>query len=172
MKRFALMAVIALLSFSSAHAQSEKHNNWHQKMMSEKIAFITMKLNLTPEEAQVFWPVYNQISKEKFELQKQVKVAYMELKKALNEGTASDKEIDKLLDKYLEAKLAAEMSGKGEADKYRKVLSGKKVAKLYIAEESFRRQHINSIKGGHHGHKPGNASRPEGSQGNGPKGAK
>lgn len=172
MKRFALMAVIALLSFSSAHAQSEKHNNWHQKMMSEKIAFITMRLDLTPEEAQVFWPVYNQISKEKFELQKQVRTAYMELKKALNEDTTSEKEINKLLDKYLEAKLAVEMSGKGEADKYRKVLPGKKVAKLYIAEESFRRQHINNIKGGHHGHKPSNNPRPAGSQGNGPKAAK
>lgn len=29
-----------------------------------KIAYITRKLNLTPEEAQHFWPIYNQYAKE------------------------------------------------------------------------------------------------------------
>lgn len=31
-----------------------------EKLKSHKIAFLTEKLDLTPEEAQKFWPVYNQ----------------------------------------------------------------------------------------------------------------
>ena len=131
--------------------------------MSEKIAFITMELSLTPEEAQVFWPVYNQISQQKQESQKAVATAYRALLEALKSDTATDKEIDKLLDEYLAAKQAHKESGKGDAAKYRKVLPSKKVAKLYVAEENFRRHHIRNFKGGHHGQgspKPGNRPSP------------
>ena len=40
MKNFAIMAVLALLSFSNIQAQPQK-GGWQEKMMSEKIAFIT-----------------------------------------------------------------------------------------------------------------------------------
>ncbi|MBL4625634.1 MAG: hypothetical protein JKY42_10920, partial [Flavobacteriales bacterium] len=33
----------------------------YEKMRAHKIAYITEKLNLTPDEAQVFWPVYNEL---------------------------------------------------------------------------------------------------------------
>ena len=180
MKNFTLIAILALLSFSNIQAQPKQKCNWQEKMMSEKIAFITMELQLTPEEAQVFWPVYNQIAKEKFEMQKQVKTAYASLKKALAEGTASDKEINAMLDDYLAAKQANKEVGKDDADRYRKVLPAKKVAKLYVAEENFRRHHIRNFKGGHKG--PGTAGqsaqggngsgRPAQGQGGGKPGAR
>ena len=128
--------------------------------MSEKIAFITMELSLTPEEAQVFWPVYNKIEQKKQEAQKTVSASYKALREALKSETATDKEIDKLLDEYLAAKQAHRDLNKGDVAKYRKVLPSKKVAKLYIAEEKFRRQHIRNFKNGQggapgHGGKPG-----------------
>ena len=30
------------------------------KLEAQKVAFITQRLNLTPEEAQLFWPIFNQ----------------------------------------------------------------------------------------------------------------
>ena len=163
MKNFAIMAVLALLSFSNIQAQQKQKCNWQEKMMSEKIAFITMELQLTPEEAQVFWPVYNQISQKNKETQKAMNKAYRAMVKALEEGTVSDKELNALLDDYLAAKQAHKEAGKGDADQYRKVLPAKKVAKLYVAEENFRRHHIRNFKGGHKG--PGGAGCP--AQGNG-----
>ena len=106
MKNFAIMAVLALLSFSNIQAQPKQKCNWQEKMMSEKIAFITMELQLTPEEAQVFWPVYNQISQKNKETQKAMNKAYRAMVKALEEGTVSDKELNALLDDYLAAKQA------------------------------------------------------------------
>ena len=165
MKNFAIMAVLALLSFSNIQAQPKK-GGWQEKMMSEKIAFITMELQLTPEEAQIFWPVYNQIAQEKKETQKAMMTAFRAMKTALAEGTASDKEINALLDTYLAAKQVHKESGKGDVDKYRKVLPAKKVVKLYVAEENFRRQHIRNFKGGHKG--PGGAGQPaQGGNGSG-----
>ena len=163
MKNFAIMAVLALLSFSNIQAQPKQKCNWQEKMMSEKIAFITMELQLTPEEAQVFWPVYNQINQKNKEAQKAMSKAYRAMVKAMEEGTVSDKELNALLDDYLAAKQAHKEAGKGDADQYRKVLPAKKVAKLYVAEENFRRHHIRNFKGGHKG--PGGAGCP--AQGNG-----
>ena len=151
---FAAIAAFAIISMSYAMAQPPKQN-WHEKMMSEKIGYLTAQLELTPEEAQMFWPVYNQIAEKNKELNKAVGEAYKALTQALKEGTASDKEIDKLLDKYLAAKLAQKDKGKGDVAQYRKVLSSQKVAKLYVAEENYRRHLINKMKH-HHGHKSDN----------------
>ena len=151
---FTAVAAFAVISLTSIlNAQPPKKGNWHEKMMADKIAFITMELNLTPEEAQVFWPVYNQVGAEKMKVQKAVHEAYSALKKALEDEAASDKDVDKLLDEYLAAKQAQADSSKEDLAKFRKVLSGKKVAKLYIAEEKFRRDKIRDMKAPY-GHGP------------------
>jgi len=164
------MAVIALLSITNIQAQSKK-SEWQEKVMSEKIAFITTELELTPEEAQVFWPVYNQVTKENNESHKAMMAAYRAMTKAIEEGTASDKEIGQLLDEYLAAKQKNNNAGNDDVEKYRKVLPAKKVARLYIAEENFRRHHIRNFKSGHKGLGVGNGSgRPV--QGGGKPGAR
>lgn len=141
------LAAFALLSVSNVQAQTNKGEGWQNKIKSEKIGFITTELNLTPEEAQVFWPVYNKIAAEKGLLQKKVKETYSALLKAMKENTASEKEINKLLDDYLAAKQAVQDAGRQDAEKYRKVLSGEKVARLFVAEEKFRRQSIRNLGG-------------------------
>ena len=158
---FAAVAAFVIISMSYAMAQPPKQN-WHDKMMSEKIGYLTAQLELTPEEAQVFWPVYNQIAEKNKELNKAVGESYKALIVALREGTASDKEIDKLLDKYLAAKQAQKENGKSDVAQYRKVLSSQKVAKLYVAEENYRRHQINRMRP-QHGHK-GDGKCPKGPQ--------
>lgn len=152
MKTFRLFAVMTAVALFSITAAAQPKENWQDRIKSEKIAFITAELELTPEEAQVFWPVYNQIEKTAQEAQKAVMTSYRALLEALKSDTATDKEIDKLLDEYLAAKLAQKNLGKDDAAKFRKVLSSKKVAKLYVAEEKFRRHHIRNLNGGHQGH--------------------
>ena len=161
----AAVAAFTLLSISNIQAQPQhKNNGWQERMQSEKIAFLTTELNLSPDEAQVFWPVYNEIANRKAELQKQVRDSYKALLKALNEEGATDQDLNKLLDNYLAAKQAVQDAGKGDAAKYRKVLPGKKVAKLYVAEEKFRRQNIRNLGG----HKP--QGHPQGKPQGGPHG--
>lgn len=165
LKVFAVaLAAFALLTTSSIQAQSQKGEGWRERMKSEKIGFITMELNLSPEEAQVFWPVYNEVADQKAGLQKTVKEAYTALLNALKTEEISDTEIDKLLDNYLAAKQAVQEFTKGNAAKYRKVLSSKKVAKLYVAEEKFRRQNIRNLGGPkpHGGPQGAHQGRPHG----------
>ena len=38
-------------------------NGWRERVRAEKYAFITEEIDLTESEAQVFWPIYNEIQK-------------------------------------------------------------------------------------------------------------
>lgn len=147
----AAMAVLALLQISDIQAQPRPDCNWQDKMMSEKIAFITMELNLTPKEAEEFWPIYNQIVKEKNEVHNLSMTTYKALKQAVEEGKTNPEELDRLLNDYLKAKDLCHTTCQDNAEQYRKVLPAEKVAKLYVAEEKFRRQHIRNFKGSQQG---------------------
>lgn len=142
-----LTAVILLASAISASAQMNGQGDWKQKMLSEKIAFLTIELGITPEEAQVFWPVYNQVDKERDEAMLNVFKAFKELENGVAAGK-DNKEVEKLLEAYLKAMERQREVDDNAADQYRKVLSIDKVAKLYVGEEKFRRQHIRRLHGG------------------------
>lgn len=135
------LAAMVCMGFS---ANASIADDWKEKLMAEKIAFLTLEVGLTPEEAQVFWPVYNQVEKEKDEAMFNVIRTYKEMNKAIEEKK-SEKEISALLDKYLEAQKKVNEIENGIAAKYKAVLPVEKVAKLYVAEEKFRRQQIRKL---------------------------
>ena len=145
MKKFIILSFF-LSSFllTSAHAANDNQGDWKQRIMSEKIAFLTIEMGITPEEAQAFWPVYNQVDKERDEAMRKVFMAFKELEDAVSEKK-SEKEISKLLAKYQDA---IEQQGKVESEageKYEKVLPVEKLAKLYVGEEKFRRQQVRRL---------------------------
>ena len=128
-------------------ANASVAEDWKEKLMAEKIAFLTLEVGLTPEEAQVFWPVYNQVEKEKDEAMFNVIRTYKDMSKALEEKK-SEKEVSALLDKYLEAQKKVNEIENGITAKYKAVLPVEKVAKLYVAEEKFRRLQIRKLHDG------------------------
>ena len=146
-----IMMIAAAMAFLCMDISADAHKrcgeDWKEKMMCEKIAFLTAELGLTPEETQVFWPVYNQVEKEKDDAMMEVIKAYKELRKATDEGKVG-KDISDLLDKYVDAQKKSRKIDNGVADRYKAVLPVEKVAKLYVAEEKFRRHHIRNMKGG------------------------
>lgn len=151
----AVLLFAGLNAFAAGQRQHNNQEDWKQKMQSEKIAFITTEVGLTPEEAQNFWPVYNELDKEKDNAMREVFKAYRALETAIKEGK-SEKEINALLDQYLAAQKQQRELDEKTVEKYRKVLSGDKVAKVFIAEEGFRRHHIRNLHG-----KPGGPQPPQ-----------
>ena len=140
-------AAVSLFAVSmEASCPEGEGKDWRERIMSEKIAFLTGVIGLTPEEAQAFWPVYNQTWDERGKAQFAVMKAYRELEEAVDGNRTKD--IPALLDKYLDAIKVRNKTDEACADKFRKVLPVEKVAKLYIGEERFRRQQIHKL---HHG---------------------
>ena len=68
-KKVPLILLIGFL-VTSISAQRTNQQFDYEKFKSQKIAFITEKLNLTPKEAQEFWPVYNEFEKQRMTWQK------------------------------------------------------------------------------------------------------
>ena len=151
MKRIISLAACLLLAVSLfAQPQGHKQNEEQRKkeferIQSEKIAFITQELDLSPEEAQVFWPVYNQCWKEALQAHKDMRDAFDAIrgKKA---DELSDAELEKKLDAYIQANEASNQVMAKWYPKFKKVLPIRKVAKLYQAEEAFQMRMINNLR--------------------------
>jgi hypothetical protein len=138
------ICMMVLIGAGTAQAQQKTDDGWKERVMSEKIAFLTMELNITPEEAQVFWPVYNKVEKEIDQARHDVIRSYKNLAEAIDAGKSS-KEISTLLENYLQAKVTQDKLDNASAETYKGILPVEKVAKLFVAEEKFRRQYINKL---------------------------
>lgn len=130
-----------------APATEVKKYPTREEILSQKIAFFTQELDLSPEEAQKFWPVYNEGGKKIHAAHKQVNRTLKEINNALSaEPAASDKEIEALMEKYFSA-LKAEAQVQEEAyEAIAKVLPLKKAAKTFTLEEKFRVMLIKQLR--------------------------
>ncbi|HNU87951.1 MAG TPA: hypothetical protein PKJ94_06670 [Ferruginibacter sp.] len=86
MKKYLLILTLVLTGFSFAKAQEADENKKVQDIKALYVAYVTKQLDLTPDEAQKFWPVHTQfendiksVNKDLPELQKQQ--AYLDVKK-------------------------------------------------------------------------------------------
>ena len=150
--RTLIAAIFALVCTISTDAQPRVNEEWREKMMNAKIAFLTSEIGLSTQEAQAFWPIYNEVNMEKDKSMRSAIRSYRALENAVNEGKTG-KEIEKLLNEYLDAQNKQRAVDSSAAEKFRKVLSVEKLAKLYIAEEKFRRQQIQRLHRGNGEHK-------------------
>lgn len=68
MKKFLLITIIATVSLFSAKAQDDQptpdEKQRQEKIQALYVAYITRQLELTPDEAQKFWPVHTQFTNE------------------------------------------------------------------------------------------------------------
>ena len=137
---------VSLFAQPQGHKQNEQQRKKEfERIQSEKIAFITQELDLSPEEAQVFWPVYNQCWKESLEAHHKMMEAASEFRGQKGEEL-SDAELEKKLDAYIQANKASNQVMADWYPKFKKVLPIHKVAKLYQAEEAFQMRMINNLK--------------------------
>ena len=118
-----------------------------EELQSQKIAFFTQELELTPDEAQKFWPVYNAEEKKQFAARKAINEALKELNDALkSEPQASPAEIKVLMNNYFKA-CEEEISVQSDSfEEISKVLPVHKAAKTFSLEEKFRVMLIKQLR--------------------------
>ena len=122
-------------------------NGWRERVRSEKVAFLTQEIDLTESEAQVFWPIYNEIQKAQREGFEEVQKAYMAMEKGVQEKKTG-KEMEKLVHAYIDAKDKNDGIETKYMNKLLKALPAEKVARYYVAEEKFRHQQIGRLGNG------------------------
>ena len=128
--------LVVMVSVASSQERRGQSPEMGQRMKAEKVSFLSSWLNLTPEEAQAFWPVYNEFDRKKSELE----AKRMDLEYRSNEKmeSLSEAELKKMNEGYIAA-FAEESHLMQEYNKqFLKVLPLKKVMKLYESERKFR----------------------------------
>jgi hypothetical protein len=63
-KLYFILSFVFLTTLANAQDNQPPTQKTQQDIEALKVAFISRELDLTPDEAQKFWPVYNQYSKE------------------------------------------------------------------------------------------------------------
>ena len=114
-----------------------------EKVEALRIAIYTQELQLTTQEATVFWPIFN----EYLEKQEKIKLQFgEEKKKFIQKGQLSDEDAEKALDLYLEFRLNQLNLEKEYIEKLKKAIPVQKVLKLQKAETKFKKALIEEIK--------------------------
>jgi hypothetical protein len=114
---------------------------------AQKIAFISTELALTPEEAEKFWPIYNEYDAKMDEIRKERK-GYMKELKTINELSA-DRAYE-LTELILNTDTKEAALRKEYLSKFAEVLDKKKAAKVFYAEEKFKRELLKEIRDHEH----------------------
>ncbi len=142
--------LIYLLTFVlSLGAFAQPGSRWkekQEKIEALKIAFITQELNLSPQEAQQFWPVYNQLEEELKVVRKDKWTNRIEAGMMLDFDIMSDADIEDALRIEFETAERELALRKKYFDEFKKVIPLKKVALLYKAEERFKMKLLDELR--------------------------
>ena len=152
-----LILILCTLTFVVNAQESKEREERREKYRSMKIAYFTERLELTPEEAEKFWPLYNEVEKKKHELPNR-NIRPRHYTQQLENLT--DEEIEKITDDIIDArKKEAQLSAEFHED-LKKFLSPKKIMKLYITEVQFREYILRKIRDERAGSKPVKGKNP------------
>lgn len=147
MKLKIITILVVILSMFSQISIAQPPGGMHErseKIKAMKVEFITTKLDLTVEEAQAFWPVYNEFMK-KMDALEQKRRSTM---RANRDKELTDKEINELIELNFDTDQAILDLKRAYDSKFKAVLPIKKVGKLYRAEEQFKHELIKRLRRG------------------------
>jgi len=129
---FVLMAQISL----------GQNREARERIESARIALITERLGLTPEQAQSFWPLYNQYNLERRALNQQ----FMQARKDIDINKMTEDEGRKLMKFGLEIKEKQLHLEKSYSERLNEVVSSQQMLSLRKAEEDFRKMIIQRLE--------------------------
>ena len=131
-----LIAIIATISLNAMAQKGER-------LETMKIGFITERLNLSSEEAKVFWPVYNKFTDDMKKLRQSSKGKISE--EMADMPAMTDAEAEKVLNDMVNFKIQEADLLKKYAAEFKKVIPVKKVVLLLKAENDFKRELLKKL---------------------------
>ena len=144
MKNFVLVIFCLGLSLVSLKAQPHGGRGpGHEQIEAARIAFITEQLNITPEQAQQFWPIFNQYEDQRDELRRSMRGSWQQIRDA---ESLSDAEAEALVHKLMDMRQKELDLEKAYTEKVLKVLTPQQVVQLDVAEERFKRMVLERLR--------------------------
>ncbi len=136
--------MIILGSLDIANAQEKSGEDFRSKIEAQRVAFYTQRMNITPSEAQQFWPIYNEYLEKKNVLaseKRKLTRFYIQ-----NSATMTENDIDVTINKYVQLFKSENLLFEEYNKRFRKILPAHKVMKLYLAEIEFKQWLLSKIR--------------------------
>lgn len=132
MRKIGLLILAILFTVTTVWAQPDNPKH-RERIKALKIAYITEHVELSAEQAEKFWPVYNRFEKEMHSLHR----GFMEKYRSDNPDT-DPRTAHEYIDANLDFQEQALELKKKYKDEFLKVISAQQVADLYRAERGFK----------------------------------
>ncbi|MEQ9229483.1 MAG: hypothetical protein RIF46_02300, partial [Cyclobacteriaceae bacterium] len=131
------LGLLLLLTVLASSAQTPQ-----EKIEAAKIALITERLSLTPEQAQKFWPIYNEFAKR----QQEVRQAFAQARRNHDPKTASEEENKRILEMGMKAKEQTLQLEKQYSERLLEVINNRQLLSLRKAEDDFTQMIIKRLR--------------------------
>lgn len=130
-----LLFMLLPLTYATATDISQQRLT-KEEFKARQQAFITEYAQLTETEAEAFFPLYFELQERKRELNEEI----WNLLKTGNEKNVSEKKYEEILEGVYDTRLAIDRLEKSYFEKFKKVLSFKKIYMVQKAEMRFHRE--------------------------------
>lgn len=141
-----LLPILFLFLTFNFYAQSEKSKDKKEQIRAMKVAFFTSELDLTSNEAEKFWPIYNAYDDKQFELRHLKMKSYFKKMNGENLEKLTEKDATILLNQIQDNEEDQFNLRKKLIGNLKEVLPAIKIIKLKKAEDDFYRKLLQQYK--------------------------
>ncbi|WP_019949305.1 hypothetical protein [Hymenobacter aerophilus] len=110
------------------------------QLENARVAYITQKVSLTPEQAQKFWPLYNEFTAKRRDLNQRLR----QLRPSQTDGLSDQQLRDNFNQSFKLREQDIDLE-KDYFEKFQRVISVRQVAALFLAERQFTREVIKRV---------------------------
>jgi hypothetical protein len=139
-RRVEFLTILLIISFSQVLGQ----NPDREKLNAYKIAFFTKRMNLTSQEAEKFWPVYNELQDKKFRIQEERHLLNRSFNQ--NKDVMTDKELTEAGDRYIALEVQEATLGQEYHNRFKEILPPIKIIRMYQSENQYKLQLLNELQ--------------------------
>lgn len=130
MKRISLLILLATLAAGPLAAQSKEAM---KKIEAARIALITERLELSPEQAEKFWPIYREYNEKRRELRMELRDA----KRDVRPGELTEEQSRALMNLAMEIKKRELTLEQDYSNRLQSVITNRQLLRLKNAEQDF-----------------------------------
>ncbi|HEX8507699.1 MAG TPA: hypothetical protein VF630_20215 [Hymenobacter sp.] len=137
------LAALLLTLAPAAHAQGGARRGQRlAQLENAKIAFITNRVALTQDQAQRFWPLYNEFIAKRRDLNRNGRLLRRDVAEGMSDQQIRENFTQSFTTRQQELNLEKEYF-----EKFQKVISLRQVAQLFVAERDFTKEVIKRVAG-------------------------
>ena len=141
MRKVTILITVLSFAFSTSLKAQDNYPRGKEKIRAAKVGLITNRLNLSEEQAKIFWVVYDEFDKKRSEIRKNIRQMTAESRNI----TTSDDKILSDLKEVLSLKQKEVDLEKEYLSKFLKTINVRQLSELFKTEQLFNQMLVKKL---------------------------